>query len=179
MSDQRFRGKLISWNDERGFGFIEPDHADDENRVFIHITALRGTARRPVSGDIITYELTEDENGKPRAIRASIEGVSRQTPTRSTPKSSTRSTKKSSRNVIVAVVISFIVVVSLVAFLSYPSPITGCTIKGNISLNSGTKYYHLPGMRDYDKTKIDIKKGERWFCTEEDAISHGWKKAGT
>ena len=44
-----------------------------------------------------------------------------------------------------------------------------CLIKGNISVSSGKKWYHLPGMEDYEKTRIDPLKGEKWFCTEEEA----------
>ncbi len=51
-----------------------------------------------------------------------------------------------------------------------------CLIKGNIS-SSGEKIYHLPGQRYYDKTAIDESKGERWFCTEEDAQKSGWRKS--
>lgn len=52
-----------------------------------------------------------------------------------------------------------------------------CKIKGNISQNSGKKYYHLEGMEDYESTVIDLTSGERWFCTEEEAIRSGWTKA--
>lgn len=53
---------------------------------------------------------------------------------------------------------------------------SGCTIKGNIS-SSGEKIYHLEGCGSYSKTKIDEARGEHWFCTEEEAISAGWRKA--
>jgi micrococcal nuclease len=53
---------------------------------------------------------------------------------------------------------------------------TSCLIKGNIS-SSGEKIYHMPGQRYYEKTKIDEERGERWFCTEEEAISAGWRKS--
>jgi hypothetical protein len=53
----------------------------------------------------------------------------------------------------------------------------GCNIKGNISWNQKAKLYHLPEMKDYKITKIDPAKGERWFCTESEAIANGWKKA--
>ena len=52
----------------------------------------------------------------------------------------------------------------------------GCSIKGNIS-SSGEKIYHMSGQKYYDKTVIDEAKGERWFCTEDDAISAGWRKS--
>jgi endonuclease YncB( thermonuclease family) len=48
-----------------------------------------------------------------------------------------------------------------------------CRIKGNIS-GSG-KIYHVPGRHSYSKTVIDESKGERWFCTEEEARAAGWR----
>lgn len=53
---------------------------------------------------------------------------------------------------------------------------SGCVIKGNIS-SSGEKIYHLPGCGSYAKTSIDEARGERWFCTEEEAVGAGWRKA--
>mgnify|MGYP005839445763 CR=1 FL=1 len=49
-------------------------------------------------------------------------------------------------------------------------------IKGNIS-SSGEKIYHVPGGAFYDKTVIDEGKGERWFCTEAEAVAAGWRKS--
>ena len=51
-----------------------------------------------------------------------------------------------------------------------------CVIKGNIS-SSGDRIYHVPGQRYYDKTLINWLKGERWFCTEQEAVAAGWRKA--
>lgn len=51
-----------------------------------------------------------------------------------------------------------------------------CSIKGNIN-NSGEHIYHLPGQKYYNSTKIDTSKGERWFCTEQEAINAGWRKS--
>lgn len=50
-----------------------------------------------------------------------------------------------------------------------------CNIKGNISNNQ--KIYHLPNCRDYQKTQISVENGEKWFCTEDEAIEAGWRKA--
>ncbi|MGQ9890155.1 MAG: sunset domain-containing protein, partial [Aggregatilineales bacterium] len=52
----------------------------------------------------------------------------------------------------------------------------GCLIKGNIS-SKGEKIYHVPGARWYDRTKIDPSKGERWFCSPEEAERNGWRAA--
>ncbi len=53
----------------------------------------------------------------------------------------------------------------------------GCDIKGNISFNTGEKIYHLPGQDFYNDTIISTENGERWFCTEIEAISNGWRKS--
>jgi micrococcal nuclease len=58
--------------------------------------------------------------------------------------------------------------------VAQPKP--ACNIKGNIS-SSGEKIYHLPGDRYYDVTKITESKGERWFCSESDAVNAGWRHA--
>lgn len=50
-----------------------------------------------------------------------------------------------------------------------------CPIKGNITSNG--RIYHLPGQRFYDKTRINTGTGERWFCTEQEARSAGWRRA--
>lgn len=55
-------------------------------------------------------------------------------------------------------------------------PPSGCVIKGNIS-SDGEKIYHVPGGGSYNVTKITPSKGERWFCTEAEAVANGWRKA--
>ncbi len=68
------KGKLVRWNEEKGYGFIKPDNGNAD--IFIHISALREMSRLPVVGDIIYYQTGFDDNGKIRAINAKIEGVS-------------------------------------------------------------------------------------------------------
>jgi len=55
--------------------------------------------------------------------------------------------------------------------------LVGCTIKGNISKNTGQRIYHIPGQEYYTQTRIDWLAGERWFCSEADARVAGWRKA--
>ena len=50
----------------------------------------------------------------------------------------------------------------------------GCNIKGNIN-SKGDKIYHAPGTRSYGATKINESKGERWFCSEDEATTAGWR----
>ena len=51
-----------------------------------------------------------------------------------------------------------------------------CPIKGNISDNG--RLYHMPGDRAYGRTRIDTRRGERWFCSEAEARAAGWRRAG-
>lgn len=59
---------------------------------------------------------------------------------------------------------------------SSSNPSSSCDIKGNIA-TTGEKIYHLPTCGSYSKTVIDTSKGERWFCSEQEAVTAGWRKA--
>ncbi|RYF79647.1 MAG: DUF1294 domain-containing protein [Comamonadaceae bacterium] len=61
----RIHGTLISWNDERGFGFIEPSQGGQE--IFVHIKAFPSSVRRPVIGQVLSFEVALAPNGKKRA----------------------------------------------------------------------------------------------------------------
>jgi hypothetical protein len=49
-------------------------------------------------------------------------------------------------------------------------------IKGNIN-GEGERIYHVPGDDSYDETVVTASEGERWFCSEADAIAAGWRAA--
>lgn len=68
------RGVLVRWNDEKGFGFIQSDKNTDQD-VFIHISVLKKMARKPKVGDSILYQMEVQNDGKRKAVIASIEGV--------------------------------------------------------------------------------------------------------
>ncbi|MSU89422.1 thermonuclease family protein [Rhodobacteraceae bacterium 2CG4] len=54
------------------------------------------------------------------------------------------------------------------------APRADCPIKGNIN-SKGERIYHTPYSRHYGRTKIDEARGERWFCTETEALEAGWR----
>ncbi|MGR9204097.1 sunset domain-containing protein [Rhizobium leguminosarum] len=54
-----------------------------------------------------------------------------------------------------------------------------CRIKGNISINTGERIFHVPGQKYYAQTKISPKYGERWFCSEFEAWAAGWRKSSS
>lgn len=58
-----------------------------------------------------------------------------------------------------------------------PQAPAGCPIKGNISRNG--RIYHMPWSPWYRRTRIEPRKGERWFCDEGQALAAGWRPAQT
>lgn len=62
----RFEGTLKSWNDDRGFGFIEPDQGGQE--IFVHIKVFRGLQARPQAGQRLVFEVELGPKGKKRAF---------------------------------------------------------------------------------------------------------------
>lgn len=53
----------------------------------------------------------------------------------------------------------------------------GCAIKGNVS--SRGRIYHMPWDPWYDSVNMDVSKGKRWFCSEDEAIRAGWRPASS
>ncbi len=68
----RSQGKITSWKDDQGFGFITPIGGGE--RVFVHIKAFSNRKRRPAGNELVTYELTADLQGRPRAQNVAFRG---------------------------------------------------------------------------------------------------------
>jgi uncharacterized membrane protein YsdA (DUF1294 family)/cold shock CspA family protein len=67
-------GRLTKWDDSRGFGFVTAH--DGGEQAFVHIKAFSaGVSRRPVDGDLISYELASDKQGRLRAEKISFAGA--------------------------------------------------------------------------------------------------------
>ncbi len=66
-------GKLTKWKDDRGFGFIQP--VDGSQEVFLHISEVKDSTRRPQENDTIYYHCVVDSDGKVRACNAFILGA--------------------------------------------------------------------------------------------------------
>ena len=60
----RKQGVLVDWNDDRGFGFINPSAGG--SRVFVHVSAFPRD-RRPASGCLVSYSEVRDERNRARA----------------------------------------------------------------------------------------------------------------
>lgn len=68
----RVKGKIVSWNDEKGFGFIKPSAGGKQ--VFVHIKAFSNRSRRPEINHVVIYDLSADKQGRPRATKATLAG---------------------------------------------------------------------------------------------------------
>jgi endonuclease YncB( thermonuclease family) len=51
----------------------------------------------------------------------------------------------------------------------------GCPIKGHMV--GDAKRYVMPWQPDYARVKVRSQKGERWFCSEQEAKAAGWRVA--
>lgn len=70
------KGKIVQWNDEKGFGFITND--DLSERVFFHISALKNRDRRPQVQDAVIFEVMIDNQQRMKATEVYYEGLSLQ-----------------------------------------------------------------------------------------------------
>jgi uncharacterized membrane protein YsdA (DUF1294 family)/cold shock CspA family protein len=68
----RTKGKITSWNDDKGFGFITP--VSGGKRVFVHIKAFSNSNRHPDINQLVTYAWSNDKQGRPCAANATLVG---------------------------------------------------------------------------------------------------------
>lgn len=61
----RYQGRLIEWNDERGFGFVMP--VEGGSKVFVHIKSFVSRSRRPIVNDVLMYDVKTDARGRLQA----------------------------------------------------------------------------------------------------------------
>lgn len=63
----RINGKITTWNDDKGYGFIEP--ASGSQRVFVHVSSLIKKGQRPAINQEVTFSLSKDKRGRPCAVK--------------------------------------------------------------------------------------------------------------
>lgn len=65
LSEHSYHGVVLSWDDERGFGFIEPALGGQE--IFFHISVFPRGKGRPQIGERVSFEVELGPQGKKRA----------------------------------------------------------------------------------------------------------------
>ncbi|HVJ31261.1 MAG TPA: cold shock and DUF1294 domain-containing protein [Gammaproteobacteria bacterium] len=68
----RNKGRITEWQDDRGFGFVTPIAGGE--RVFVHIKSFTRRHRRPIGGELVTYELKRDGKGRPQGANVTFSG---------------------------------------------------------------------------------------------------------
>lgn len=76
----RYQGRITTWKDDNGFGFITPNGGG--RKVFVHISSFSSRQRRPEGNELVTYELKIDSEGRTQANSIAFVG---EKPTPSTP----------------------------------------------------------------------------------------------
>jgi uncharacterized membrane protein YsdA (DUF1294 family)/cold shock CspA family protein len=74
----RSRGRLVSWNDERGFGFIAADGGGQD--VFVHASAFAKEGRHIEVGGNYEFDLDIGKDGRPKAKRVTHVAVLKASP---------------------------------------------------------------------------------------------------
>lgn len=144
------KGRLKSWIDERGFGFIQPDDGSED--LFFHVSALQAANRRPIVGDVVLFQVIDDGNGRKKADVVSIEGVEsvfagrdvpkhhhrplrKAPPKYSFPEPTYHRPRKSTSQSVAAVLTVAVVLVAVITFVKFDKPhaLAGLTISSEMA----------------------------------------------
>jgi uncharacterized membrane protein YsdA (DUF1294 family)/cold shock CspA family protein len=103
------KGKISSWDDEKGYGFIEP--IGGGKRVFVHIKAFANRNHRPEINQIVTFTSSTDKHGRPCAANATRAGeIKAQKP------------EKPNSSISITVAVTFLTFVGTAVLMSKTSP---------------------------------------------------------
>lgn len=66
MTNARYHGRITQWFDDRGYGFITA--SGGPKQIFAHVSAFTRRGVRPKIGDVVTFMLDRDPQGRLRAM---------------------------------------------------------------------------------------------------------------
>jgi cold shock CspA family protein len=139
----RLQGRIIEWNDERGFGFVVQNGASA--RIFLHVSAFRKRGGRPLLGSLVTYEIRRDDKGRLQAATAEIIGA----------KSSRQSTAAALSSAIVGLVL--LLLIGYVGYIRLSNP------HSTISASA----YKIVSVRDAVKSQPEFQcEPEKNSCSK-------------
>ena len=72
QNHMRCQGRITTWKDDKGFGFITPNGG--VSQIFVHINSFSNRQRRPAGNEIVTYELKVDGKGRAQASAVAFVG---------------------------------------------------------------------------------------------------------
>lgn len=108
----RTHGTLVKWNDDRGFGFIEPAAGMEE--IFVHVSAFPRDGIRPRIGEVVSFEIDLRQDGKKRAVRVMRPGAGSVR-----PRHATRAARPASRHLGTVITILSLLVLGAAGWYGY------------------------------------------------------------
>lgn len=115
----RDQGRLIEWNDEKGYGFIQPNDAA-KSRVFLHIKDFARPGPRPIVGCALDYQVSVDGQGRYRAGQVQYLKASQAQNNRSNSTAQLKSQRKGKDiSPMQILIVIYIVVLGVLAMLGY------------------------------------------------------------
>ena len=67
MANKRLNGTIKYWNGRKGFGFIAPENDGEQKQIFVHIKAFNSRKNKPAIGQVVSYVVSTDDQGRTRA----------------------------------------------------------------------------------------------------------------
>ena len=74
----RYQGKITTWKDDQGFGFITPNGGGKD--VFIHVKSITNSRKRPVGNELVSYQVNTDANDRLSATEVHYVGNFKEKP---------------------------------------------------------------------------------------------------
>lgn len=68
----RYQGKIVKWNEAKGFGFVMPRGGNQP--VFVHVRDFSSRQRRPLDNPLVSYALGSDAKGRCCAVNVRYAG---------------------------------------------------------------------------------------------------------
>jgi cold shock CspA family protein len=113
------KGKVISWKDDKGFGFINPEGKSDQ--VFFHVSSVKKATRKPEVGDVVFFEMAKDSQGRLKATHVLLEGVSLAN-SRNSTRIFTEAVKKDALDYFAFFILAVLFAISLGLFIKTGAP---------------------------------------------------------
>jgi len=107
MSGKQAKGKIVSWNQAKGFGFIMPN--DGGHRIFVHITTFLNRKELPKVNHLVSYSVATDKQGRPCASRVSRVGA--------------KSVKINKSSSLIICAVTFLIIVGLSVLMGMLTPL--------------------------------------------------------
>lgn len=88
QSESPRTGRVVFWQDAKGFGFLTCQH--NQQKLFFHIRDFVSKSARPEVGDEVQFQTGQDKAGRSIATQLQFVDAAKQTPNKATPSASSQ-----------------------------------------------------------------------------------------